>query len=217
VEMMVGVAIGLFVVAAAVLVVATQLNENRRLLVETQVQQDLRATADIVTRELRRVGAWHQSGKGVWFRGTTGVTKNPFSIVVPDTAPASEVDYKYHRSAGSEGWFKFRLNGNVIQADLGGGGGFQDLTDARTLKVTAFTITPQTGPAAPARIPCPKLCADGTQDCWPTVVVREFVVDIAAEAANDPSVKRSLQSTVSVRNDWVRFNDAANPNRYCPL
>ena len=51
---MVGVAVGLFVVAAASMLVATQLSDNRRLTLETQVQQDLRAAADIITRELRR-------------------------------------------------------------------------------------------------------------------------------------------------------------------
>ena len=54
--MMVGIAIGLFIVAGAVALVATQLGENRRMLLETQVQQDLRAAADIITRELRRGG-----------------------------------------------------------------------------------------------------------------------------------------------------------------
>jgi type II secretory pathway pseudopilin PulG len=57
VELMVGITIGLIVVAAATVLVSTQLAENRRLLLETQLQQDLRATADIITRELRRAGA----------------------------------------------------------------------------------------------------------------------------------------------------------------
>lgn len=50
VELMVGITVGLFVVAAAATLVANQLSDNRRLLLETQVQQDLRATMDIITR-----------------------------------------------------------------------------------------------------------------------------------------------------------------------
>ena len=57
VELMVGIAIGLIIVAAASLLMSGQLNENRRLLAETQLQQDLRAASDIITRELRRIGA----------------------------------------------------------------------------------------------------------------------------------------------------------------
>ena len=72
VELMVGVAIGLFVVAAASMLVVTQLSDNRRLTLETQVQQDLRATADIITRELRRAGHWGKARDGVWYRGQCG-------------------------------------------------------------------------------------------------------------------------------------------------
>ncbi|MBL0296208.1 MAG: hypothetical protein IPQ21_03185 [Betaproteobacteria bacterium] len=65
---MVGITVGLFIVAAAAMLVTTQLGDNRRLLLETQVQQDLRATADIITRELRRAGLagarlWPASGR----------------------------------------------------------------------------------------------------------------------------------------------------------
>ena len=51
---MVGVTLGLFVVAAAALMVSTQLGENRRMLLESQLMQDLRAASDIITRDLRR-------------------------------------------------------------------------------------------------------------------------------------------------------------------
>ena len=215
VEMMIGITIGLLVVAAASMVVSTQLVENRNLLVETQVQQDLRATADIVTRELRRAGAWNGSAKGVWYAGGPAPLDNPFAAVSPASAPATEVDYAYHRSAGAEGPFGFRLNSGVIQARLGSSG-WQELTDPRTLTITAFTVTPRSAPAAPTKLPCPKLCTDGSTDCWPTVTVRELVVAITGRAPADPAIQRSIQSTLRVRNDWVHFNDPLNPSLVCP-
>ncbi len=215
VEMMIGITIGLLVVAAASLVVSTQLADNRSLLIETQVQQDLRATADIVTRELRRAGSWNGAAKGVWYVGGPTPLANPFAAVSPASAPATEVDYAYHRSAGAEGPFGFRLNGGVIQARLGSSG-WQELTDPRTLTITSFTITPVAAPATPSKIPCPKLCSDGTTDCWPTVTVRELVVQIAGQAASDTAIQRSIQSTVRLRNDWVRFNDPLHPTLACP-
>ena len=76
---MVGVAIGLFVVAAATMLVATQLSDNRRLMLETQVQQDLRATADIIARELRRAGHWAKARDGVWYEGNAAAVRdNPY-------------------------------------------------------------------------------------------------------------------------------------------
>ncbi len=56
VELMVGIAVGLFIVAGTVTLATSQLSENRRVLLETQVQQDLRAAADIIARDLRRAG-----------------------------------------------------------------------------------------------------------------------------------------------------------------
>jgi uncharacterized protein YneF (UPF0154 family) len=78
VELMVGVAIGLLIVAAATLMMSGQLSENRRLLVEAQLQQDLRAAADIMTREIRRTGAMIEphSLQTVWFDGATLVQHN---------------------------------------------------------------------------------------------------------------------------------------------
>ena len=80
---MVGVAIGLFVVAAASMLVVTQLSDNRRLMLETQVQQDLRATADIITRELRRAGHWGKARDGVWYADNAAAVRvNPYAAVV---------------------------------------------------------------------------------------------------------------------------------------
>jgi len=212
VELMVGIAVGLFVVAAAAMLVSTQLNENRRLLLETQVHQDLRAAADIVTRELRRAGYWPAAVQSVW-TAAGGVSLSPHATVSPTSAPATQVDFDYRRATGESGPFGFRREGGVLRTRLGAAG-WQDLTDGNTLRVTEFTVTPRFGPAV--RIPCPKLCPDGSTDCWPTLTVRELVVDIAGHAVSDPRVERSVRSVVRLRNDWVRFNVAGSPTLACP-
>jgi len=66
VELLVGIAIGLFILAGATLVTSTQLSNNRLLLLETQIQQDLRSTADLITRELRRSGYWGGAPTTAW-------------------------------------------------------------------------------------------------------------------------------------------------------
>ena len=58
VEMMVGVAIALVVVAGGLALLANFTGENRRLLLETRLNQDLRAAMDVVVRDLRRAGYW---------------------------------------------------------------------------------------------------------------------------------------------------------------
>ncbi len=212
VELLVGVAVGLFVVAGAAMLVGSQLSDNRRLLLETQLQQDLRSSADIITRELRRTGYWSQSENGVW-TPTASPQPNPFATV---TLPAAtEVSYTYRRGPGQEGPYGFKLENGSIKTLLAAAG-WQDLTDPRTLRITGLTITPNN--ANEIVLPCPTDCPGpgGPQDCWPRLVVRSFTVTITGQAVHDAAVQRTLQTTVRLRNDRVRFNDPLNPTQYCP-
>ena len=202
VELLVGIAVGMFVVAAAAMLVSTQLNDNRRLLLETQVQQDLRAAADIITRDLRRAGYWPGAAKSFVWTDAAALPINPYSTLQLAALP-TEIEFEYLRQPSESGPFGFKKDGNVLKTRLGAGG-WQELTDGNTLRITAFSITPQDGPQTP--LPCPKLCADGTNSCWPTLTVRELEVAITGEAVSDPSVKRTLRTVVRLRNDLVEFN-----------
>lgn len=204
VELMVGVAVGLFVVAGATVVAAGQLSDNRRLLLETQIHQDLRSASDIITREIRRIGYSSFAENGIWTPAAPGEA-NGFAPLV-SLSPTS-VEFKYRRSGGvgQEGPFGFRLQGSKIQTRLAVGG-WQDLTDFRTVKVTDFSVSEIDAPAS--RLPCPKLCPDGTQNCWPQVIQREFRIVIKGEAVSDPSVEREIATNVRLRNDYVKFNTA---------
>lgn len=214
VELMVGVAIGLFVVAAASMLVATQLSDNRRLTLETQVQQDLRATADIITRELRRAGHWGKARDGVWYaENAAAVRVNPYAAVAKadgsafvDGDVSSAVLLSYSRSGDeadetgaieSAEQLGFRLSSGVIQTQLGEGN-WQALTDGNTLNVTNFALTMN---LQPIRLECAKPCPDPLVDCRPVLQVRDITLDITGEAAHDSSVRRSLRSNVRLRND----------------
>jgi len=216
VELMVGVAIGLFVVAAASMLVATQLSDNRRLTLETQVQQDLRATADIITRELRRAGHWGKARDGVWYAdNAAAIRANPYAAVAKadgstfaNGEESSVVLLSYSRSgdeADETGAIEsaeelgFRLNNGVIQTQLGEDN-WQALTDANTLNVTDFRLTMN---VQPIRLECPKPCPDPLVDCRPELQVRDITLDITGQAAHDSSVQRSLRSNVRLRNDAV--------------
>ena len=214
VELMVGVAIGLVIVAAAALLMTSQLVENRRLLVETQLQQDLRGAADIITRELRRAGALQERDAmdTVWYPGTAEVHHNLMATSL--AATPGLVDFNYDPGT-APGPYGFRLTSGVIQTRLGAAG-WQDLTDGNVMRVLSFVPELTLASAAPIQLPCPKLCADGTSDCWPRFQVRELTISITAEAKSDPAVKRSIKSRTRVRNDYVLFSDPLT-NRMCPV
>lgn len=244
VELMVGVAIGLIVVAAATVMVSGQLSENRKLLIETQLQQDLRATADIIVRDLRRMGALPEervsstpgiletlapstatasAARNVYYSNYVGVP--PFAL--NGTANAREVIINYAASDVSAtfipGPYGFKLtSGGVIQARLPGNvARWQDLTDPKVMRITRFSVDLSSPASLSAEvIPCPKLCPGGDTACWPRVIVRELAVVIEAEAASDSSVKRAVTGRVRLRNDEIAMNvnSAVTPPAFevCP-
>lgn len=217
VELMVGVAIGLVITAAAALLMSGQLVENRRLLTETQVQQDLRAAADIMAREMRRVGASGEVASlgSIWYPGSPQVLRNDMANTF--TVSSTQVDYNYFPgSSALPGPFKYQQQGALLRAQLSANSGWQELTDANVMRITSFTPTITTDSSAAVVLPCPKLCADGTTGCWPRFQVRKATITIEAEALRDSTVKRAISSTVRLRNDHVTFADWS-ANEICPL
>jgi type IV pilus assembly protein PilW len=207
VELMVGVAIGLFVVAGATVAVSNQLGDNRRLMLETQMQQDLRAAADLIARDLRRAGYWGAAESGVWTASAVSVASNPYtpmSATVSGTA-ASAVTFAYSRSAIENNSIDatdesgFRLsNAGVIEMRTGAG--WQALTDVNTMRVTNFQVILTKSDIALA---CFNACPVGAANCPPTQSVREFEILIDATAVHDSNVQRGVRSKARLRNDVV--------------
>ncbi|MCW5633335.1 MAG: hypothetical protein KIT17_08350 [Rubrivivax sp.] len=220
VELMVGIAVGLFVVAAATVMVSSQLGENRRLLLESQLQQDLRATSDIITRELRRAGAARNAQNFV-ATPAAAAQFNAISATTPASGVHSPADitFRYERNAVEQGPWGFKLDNGVIKTQLvssitGASAGWQDLTDGTVMEVTQFSITINREP--PIEIACPKLCPSGNTSCWPLMYVRDFVVDISARLRSAPEVQRSVRSTVRARNEQIEFRTGGSPPAACP-
>lgn len=219
-ELMVGITVGLFVVAAAVTLTSNQLVDNRRLLLELQIQQDLRATMDIMTRQLRRAGTNVIGSQNYVSENGLGGLKATtlMSEVTPSAGEASQTEFNFVRNAADQGPYGFRLdvvNGvGAVITNLGGNNQ-QELTDRNTMHVTGLTFNAQ--PIVSARLPCPKLCPglDPT-GCWPEMVIQLIEISIEAEARSDPRIKRALSSSVRVRNDWVRDTPPAPAARVCP-
>lgn len=208
VELMVGVAVGLFVVAGATLVVSNQLGDNRRLMLETQIQQDLRAAADLIARDLRRSGYWASAESGVWHAGAVTVSTNPYTELqgVSNGAPASSVQFGYSRGAVENNALDdatersgFRLNNGVIQMYTGGA--WQALTDGATLRVTNFEVRLN---AQDIELACSKECPGGGTACLPKQTVRDFTVVIEGAAVHDAAVRRGAQSNARLRNDVIQ-------------
>ena len=216
VELMVGGTIGLFILAGATMVATTQLADNRRMLLENQVNQDLRAALDIITRDLRRAGYWAQATSAVWASDTSTALANPYQKV---TSTSSQIEYlrsqdERVRCSGKvlcdngqvdndeRAGFRLSSSGNTIDM-LVSVGNWQALTDASVMKITNFSI--DLAGSQSVDVPCTAdTCpAVGPNGCPLKLQVRNAVVTITAEAVHDPSVVRSAQSFVRLRNDVV--------------
>jgi type II secretory pathway component PulJ len=216
VELMVGITIGLFIVAAASLMVGNQLSDNRRLLLETQVQQDLRATMDIMTRQLRRAGAVDDDRSVQMMANDAGAAGSQNTALFAMTTPAAgTINFKYYLNAGVQGEFGFKLEDETIKTELSTGN-WQDLTDRNTLRVTKLEFNPRATLNESALIPCPKLCPAGDTTCWPRIQVRTYEVLLEAQARSDAKVRRTLRSMVRVRNDLLQINTGV-AGQVCPV
>lgn len=217
VELLVGTTVGLFVTAGSALLVSGQLTDNRRLLLETQLQQDLRAAADIVTRDLRRAGFTSNASQNFVAFNAPGAAfvSNGFTGITTTTGMFARVDYSYQRNA-FETLFGFSRNPSTtsLRTKLAGGV-VQDLTDPKTMNITSFDISPLPVTASPAPLACPKECPGGGTACWPTLGVRGYKVSITGQSYADPKVVRTLVTEVRIRNDVLNL-DPSLTTKVCP-
>jgi type IV pilus assembly protein PilW len=128
VELMVGITIALFILAGATLVLTTQLDSNRRLLLEAQLQQDLRTTADMISRDVRRAGYWGKAYCSIWPAAAPASSEesakdpancsqpNPYTRIVPDAAPAPDgtTQLVYDRSTDFEGGAPYNTDDGAV-------------------------------------------------------------------------------------------------------
>jgi prepilin peptidase dependent protein B len=224
VELMIGIAIGLFIVAGATLMLTTQLGDNRRLLLEAQIQQDMRAAADMISRDIRRAGYWAHSYRQVW--PGPGALTNPYTRFEPDTASGGPSSVEFDRSTDEEGGRQIGTDDNGVDAEsgrprervgfrlnttnqtidylLGGSSPWQALTDKEVLEITLFRLDVATRNLP---VPCgagPQCPVLGPGGCPLVLTYRDVTINITARARHDDAVQRALRDNVRLRNGEQR-------------
>lgn len=237
VELMVAIVIGLFITVVAIKVAVDRLTGDRAHIAEVRVNQNLRAAADVIARELRRAGYWDGALSGVFKNDGTVPVANPYvAIVWPQL---TELDYAYQRDATSSA-LQYRFQ-RVVNADGIGvlqfrdaaqaNSSWQDLTDPSVVNILdGFTIqvlgptnapVPDSTKSVAGRevelymsCPCWKqnLCMTlGSSPTRPRLVIRQFLIRIPARSVVDSNVVRELVETVRVRNDALIGSCPASP------
>lgn len=230
IELMVGIAMGLFITAGAIKLFVDNLGSNRQLLLETRLNQDLRAAADIVARDLRRASYWESAATGLWSAGAASVSAtNPYAAI--DTATTGAVVYTYQRpdvdpsTSANLGFRRTETNGVGILQIQNASGGWQDITDPSSVNITNFNIvsTPRAVElwkycSCRTRLPVSSACEDAILSAAPTrpqMIIRNYDFTIKGKAntsqtALNEAIKREIRGTVRIRNDELK-----NPNG-CP-
>ncbi len=204
IDMLIGLVLGLFVISNGLLLLASHLNENRILVAEARLMQDLRVAANTITRDLRRAGYWGNATAALRPDGAAG---NPYQEISPPATPTDALRLRFSRDASENNVvdaneeFGFRLRNSGVDTLLGGS--WQALTDPATIRITSLRLTPTISeieqPALCSR-PCPP-AGVGTELCPPRVQVRHFAVEISGESPLDPGIRRSVTAGARVRND----------------
>ena len=228
VEFMVGVLMGLFIVGGAAKLFVDYLGSNRSLLLGTRTNQGLRATADLVVRDLRRAGYWRNAEAGISTNVAVLPVANPYRAV---SAASGVLDYSYAKDDNND--LNVGEQFGVRRALQSGRGVLQletslntweTVTDPTTLDFPAadgVTITQTASRVVDVYDECPCIfelaCTknqfkDPNPDTGatgiyhanrPRLTIREFTVRLKATATADPTIVREIVETVRVRNDAV--------------
>ncbi|MFG6461159.1 PilW family protein [Roseateles sp. DXS20W] len=227
VELMVGITVGLIVAAGASMVAVNQINEHRRLMLETQIQQDLRVAADLLQQDLRRAGYRGQTEQGVW-APPTGVgtldetaglpaTANNYSPVeVTDNSTERSITYRYARRVGvtvgaasprnaEQFGFKWDKATHVLYARVGivnGRDNWQPVIDPDIVEVTNFDVE-LTEQSTDVGEFCAQACGAAPLPACPKHVVRQVSFSIEGKALHDRNVKRTVSGVERLRSDRI--------------
>jgi type IV pilus assembly protein PilW len=202
VELLVGVAVGLLLLGGAAKLFVDSVSDSRRLIVETRVNQDLRAAADLIARDLRRSGYWQEALAAAAPSPPASAASNPYAAVtVTGAASSAELTYSFSRdavaaennainTAGPNENFGFRLEGGAIRTQTADGV-WQEVTDPGAVVVTRFAVTPSVTNVSSA--------ANGV-GC-PVVQVRRYDIVIGGRSPGDDNIVREIRESVRLRND----------------
>ena len=236
VELMIGLALGLIVILGLERIFVASFRVNAQTISVTNLNQQLRATMETMSRELRRAGYWADSLQDISnnFQANTfvAVTTRDYAsdaIVLPGNA-ATCITYGYDRNndgdfAGDASeWRGFRFNSDDGTVELKTEGtvagtcaaGVSDKwasfidQDRVVIDALSFTLNER------------EVAVDVNEDACPggpptefVVFVRDVDISLTAHLASDDSVDRTLRDSVRIRNDRIEAARAL-PLADCP-
>jgi type IV pilus assembly protein PilW len=256
VELMVGLLVGMLVVAGVLSVYLSTLESSGSTLKSSRLNQEMSALLNIMANDIRRAGYWGNADftnpQDNPFNRIDSTAANTTALRVHNNSSGAYVDVTYHATlanrvgscvvytydADADGTldnnekygFRWDGTGNAIRMRTSGTGGtnqcasnndnWDTITDTSTTTITGLSFDLSNtkclnvaepdgeedgGAAGTADDPLEYDCYTVTPDTDnKSVEVREVLITLSAELADDPSVKATMSQTVQVRNNLVR-------------
>ena len=215
VDLLLGMALGLFLCATAGGLKLSQLREHKHLLAETLLQQDLRNAMSLMQLEIRRAGAELEAHELVPEPGTE--TRAPRvaptlevlldGTPVPHTTPGDGLLLSFDRADADAGKGRvdrgFRLRQGQLQYLLERS--WQPWNDGNTVRFTRLFVHLDRQSLAAAACACP----EGAATCIAGLQGQLVDVVLTGQSLLDASAVRSLHSTVHVRNDQLELTPSS--------
>jgi len=226
VELMVGMAIGLIIVAAAASVYITTVRGGADTLRSAKLNSELRGTMDIMVAEIRRAGY-------IWFDANTNLSSNPFMqtntnlTLLGSDCILFAYDADGNSVANTSDQFGFKKNGSKVSMRLGGtapstsagcsvvNDSWESITDDSSIIVDTlnFAVTYQCLNAQTGAASANQRCAAGNAiyDAANAAAVKSDLVEIrnvtislVGHHKDDTLTRMSLSQSVRVRNDRIQ-------------
>lgn len=224
VEMMVGLTVGLLILAATLAMYLSASRGGRDTLNAAKLNMELRGAMDVMVEEIRRAGAGGS--------GATNPFANPGSTDLSVSQNGSCIEFAYDADGNGQlataepfEFFGFRVQGGALWMRNGGAGNvgacangaWERLTDPAHVTIQRvgnapyFAITYQcmntaTGNAGTGRCVAGNAVFDDA--AGGTMVnlleLREVAINIGGQLVNDPAMRMSLSQRVLVRNHRVQ-------------
>lgn len=196
VELMISLVIGMIVIAGALSMVSSTFGANASQMKMSRLNNELRIAMSSITRDMRR------SGHNSWTIAqlTAGVyTPSPQPTSVVTTTSGSE-SVVMHYDENADGLYptteptetySFRYNNNTIEAKIGTAtaGTWNAIVDPSVIEITFFSIENLSQLL-------PKATTLGPFD----ITLPMYSITITGRLVRDPTVVRTLQETVRLRN-----------------
>lgn len=206
VDAMVGVAVGLIILAGLVGLYANYSRFNTSLIETTRLEHEMRTSMALIVGDIRRAGFY---GNAIAMIGV-GNNTNPFMDAATDLQYPSAgcVLLSYDKNndgtlpalntAGGDERYGYRLSNGVLQTRATedatfacNSGTWENLTNSNMIEITSLTFTPNNT----------TVYVNGTDDSEGSMIIRNVTISMTGRLANDTSVERTLTEDIRVRND----------------